>query len=178
MIEAAIIGRPVFSMLAEEFAGTQEGTIHFHHLLPENGGCVRIASTIDEHVRQLSDRLRDPEAARAETQRFIGSFIRPAWHRPAGDADLRRRRRTAGRRAGAGASTPRRSGAIVLRPVVLAAAVPGCNRRLAGKAGPVEAAAQAVASIHVPQAKDRLETVAEVCCEATPCAAVDPLKST
>ena len=33
MIEAAIIGRPVCSMLAEEFAGTQEGTIHFHHLL-------------------------------------------------------------------------------------------------------------------------------------------------
>lgn len=77
MIEAAIIGRPVFSMLAEEFSGTQEGTIHFHHLLPENGGCVRIASTIEEHVSQLSSRLRDPEAARAETRRFIGHFIRP-----------------------------------------------------------------------------------------------------
>jgi hypothetical protein len=77
MIEAAIVGRPVFSMLAEEFAGTQEGTVHFHHLLPENGGCVRIASTLEEHVRQLSERLGDPEAARAETQRFISSFIRP-----------------------------------------------------------------------------------------------------
>ena len=77
MIEAAIIGRPVFSMFADEFSGTQEGTIHFHHLLPENGGCVRIAGTIDEHVRQLSDRLRDPEGARAETQRFIAGFVRP-----------------------------------------------------------------------------------------------------
>lgn len=77
MIEAAIIGRPVFSLLAEEFAGTQEGSIHFHHLLPENGGCVRIALTIEEHVRQLSGQLRDPEGARAETQRFIASFIRP-----------------------------------------------------------------------------------------------------
>jgi hypothetical protein len=77
MIEAAIIGRPVFSMLAEEFAGTQEGLVHFHHLVPENGGCVRIAATIDEHVRQLSDRLRDPEAARAETRQFISHFIRP-----------------------------------------------------------------------------------------------------
>ena len=125
MIEAAIIGRPVFSMLAEEFAGTQEGTIHFHHLLPENGGCVRIASTIDEHVRQLSDRLRDPEGARAETQRFIGSFIRPARHRPAGDADLRRRGRAAGRRAGAAAAARAGRGATCLRPLVLAAAVPG-----------------------------------------------------
>lgn len=77
MIEAAIIGRPVFSISAEEFSGTQEGTIHFHHLLPENGGCVRIASTLEEHIRQLSDRLLDPEAAYAETQRFIASFIRP-----------------------------------------------------------------------------------------------------
>ncbi len=77
MIEAAIIGRPVFSMLAEEFAGTQEGSIHFHHLLPENGGCVRIASTVAEHVQQLGDRLRDPESTRAETQRFIAGFIRP-----------------------------------------------------------------------------------------------------
>ncbi len=77
MIEAAIVGRPVFSMLAAEFAGTQEGTIHFHHLLPENGGCVRIAPTIEEHVLQLSERLRDPEAAHLETQRFVASFIRP-----------------------------------------------------------------------------------------------------
>ncbi len=77
MIEAAIIGRPVFSLLAEEFASTQEGTIHFHHLLPENGGCVRIASTLEEHVRQVSEQLRDPEAARAEAERFISGFIRP-----------------------------------------------------------------------------------------------------
>ena len=77
MIEAAIIGRPVFSLLADEFADTQEGTIHFHHLLPENGGCVRIASTLEEHVRQLSERLRDPEGARTETERFIAGFIRP-----------------------------------------------------------------------------------------------------
>jgi hypothetical protein len=77
MIEAAIIGRPVFSLLADEFAGTQEGTIHFHHLLPENGGCVRMAATLDEHVRQLSERLGDPEGARTEIERFVANFIRP-----------------------------------------------------------------------------------------------------
>jgi hypothetical protein len=77
MIEAAIIERPVFSIHAQEFAGTQEGTIHFHHLLPENGGCVRFASTLEEHVLQLSDRIRHPEAARAEARHFVSHFIRP-----------------------------------------------------------------------------------------------------
>jgi hypothetical protein len=77
MIEAAIIGRPVCSLLLSQFANTQEGTIHFHHLLPENGGFLRVASTIDEHVRQLSECLRRPEDVRAQTARFVASFIRP-----------------------------------------------------------------------------------------------------
>jgi len=77
MIEAAIVGRPVCTLLAPEFAGTQEGTIHFRHLLPENGGFVRIASSIDQHIGHLSECLRDPEAARAEIDRFVASFIRP-----------------------------------------------------------------------------------------------------
>jgi hypothetical protein len=77
MIEAAIVGKPVCSILAPEFAGTQEGTIHFRHLLPEHGGFLRIAATLDEHVAQVADRLANPEGARAETQRFVASFIRP-----------------------------------------------------------------------------------------------------
>jgi hypothetical protein len=77
MIEAAIIGRPVFSLLAEEFAGTQQGLVHFHYLASENGGCVRVASTIDEHVRQLGAQLHDPARAHAEAQRFVSHFVRP-----------------------------------------------------------------------------------------------------
>jgi hypothetical protein len=77
MIEAAIIGRPVCTLLAPEFAGTQEGTIHFHHLLPQNGGFLRIAATLAEHVAQLAEVLECPETAAAETARFVGSFIRP-----------------------------------------------------------------------------------------------------
>ena len=47
MIEAAILGRPVLSVLAPEFAATQEGTVHFHYLLPETvASCgLRRAST-------------------------------------------------------------------------------------------------------------------------------------
>ena len=84
MIEAAIVGKPVCSMLAPEFAGTQEGTIHFRHLLPEHGGFLRIAATLDDHVAQLADRLANPAAARDETRRFVASFIRPSGlERPA-----------------------------------------------------------------------------------------------
>lgn len=84
MIEAAIVGRPVCSLLAPEFAGTQEGTIHFRHLLPEHGGFLKIASTLDAHAKQLSACLRDPQATKAETARFVASFIRPhGFERPA-----------------------------------------------------------------------------------------------
>jgi hypothetical protein len=123
MIEAAIVGRPVFSMLAPEFAGTQEGTIHFHHLLPENGGCVRFAATLEEHVRQLSDRLRDPAAAHAETQRFVAGFIRPhGLERPATPIFVDAIERL----AAAAPPAPRATSAAdyALRPVVLGAAAP------------------------------------------------------
>ena len=77
MIEAAILGRPVLSLRTTEFAGTQEGTLHFHYLLPENGGFLRVAATLEEHVSQLAHALGHAEEMRAETARFVASFIRP-----------------------------------------------------------------------------------------------------
>jgi hypothetical protein len=77
MIEAAIVHRPVLSIAAPEFAATQDGTLHFHHLLPENGGFLSVASTLDDHVRQLAAVLAHPELARETLVRFVGSFIRP-----------------------------------------------------------------------------------------------------
>jgi hypothetical protein len=77
MIEAAILGRPVLSLVAGAFTGTQEGTLHFHYLLPEQGGFLRMAPTLSEHAAQLADVLAVPEDARAEAERFVRSFIRP-----------------------------------------------------------------------------------------------------
>jgi hypothetical protein len=77
MVEATILGRPVLAMLTPEFAETQEGTVHFHYLLPENGGFLRVAKSLEQHAQQLSDVLRNPEITREQTQRFVGSFIRP-----------------------------------------------------------------------------------------------------
>jgi hypothetical protein len=75
-LEAAIIGRPVFTIRAPEFAHAQEGTLHFQHLLQVEGGMVQSAGTIEAHVRQLAAALSggfDREAQR----RFVRAFIRP-----------------------------------------------------------------------------------------------------
>jgi len=137
MIEAAILGRPVFSMLSEEFAGTQEGTIHFRHLLPENGGCVRIAATLDAHVAQLSERLADPGGSRAEARRFVSSFIRPhGLDRPATPLFVEALERLAAQPAPARQGTP--WWAPLAWPVLWLAALPAwAVDRLA--AGPLPA---------------------------------------
>jgi hypothetical protein len=77
MIEGAILQRPVLSLLTPEFAGTQEGTLHFHYLLPENGGFLRVAHTLEEHEAQLIEVLQHPELVREQTTRFVAAFLRP-----------------------------------------------------------------------------------------------------
>jgi hypothetical protein len=77
MIEGAILSRPVLSLLTPEFAGTQEGTLHFHYLLPENGGFLRVAHSLEEHEAQLAEVLRNPALVRQQTERFVGAFLRP-----------------------------------------------------------------------------------------------------
>jgi hypothetical protein len=87
MIEAAIVGRPVLAIETPEFAGSQDGTLHYQHLLPENGGFLRVAASFDEHVAQLAAVLRDPDSTRQEIARFVDSFIRPHGREmPATDA--------------------------------------------------------------------------------------------
>jgi hypothetical protein len=105
-IEAAIVGRPVLTVKAGELAPGQEGSFHFRYLLAEEGGFVRTAGTLEEHVTQLEEAIAaDPLAA--ERRRFLESFVRPrGLDRPAGPllADeiemlgKSRRRRLLGRR--------------------------------------------------------------------------------
>jgi len=77
MVEAAIVGRPVFTVTPPEFADTQSGTLHFRHLLPENGGFLRRAASLEEHLGQLAETLRDDAATHAELRGFVSRFIRP-----------------------------------------------------------------------------------------------------
>jgi hypothetical protein len=77
MIEAAIVGRTVHTLLDPLFSGTQEGTLHFRYLLPENGGFLRVAHSMDEHVQQLADTLDHPSAGAAQLDAFVRAFVRP-----------------------------------------------------------------------------------------------------
>jgi hypothetical protein len=77
MIEGAILRKPVLSLVTPEFARTQEGTLHFHYLLPENGGFLRVGHSLKEHEAQLAEVLQNPELVREQTERFIASFLRP-----------------------------------------------------------------------------------------------------
>ena len=77
LIEAAIAGKNVLTVLDGDFAGTQRGTLHYHYLLHENGGFLREAADLDEHLSQLAAVLHDPGAAEEQTRRFVASFVRP-----------------------------------------------------------------------------------------------------
>jgi hypothetical protein len=82
-IEAGILGKPVFTLLAPGFEQGQQGTLHFHYLLKEQGGFVEMAPDLDEHRDHLAGALRgdvDVESLHQAVERFI----RPhGWRRPA-----------------------------------------------------------------------------------------------
>lgn len=78
MIESAIIGRPVFTILVPEFHGSQLGTLHFEYILDETGGFVHTARTLDEHIAQLGSYLRgETDGGREQRERFVATFVRP-----------------------------------------------------------------------------------------------------
>ncbi|HVQ14518.1 MAG TPA: hypothetical protein VMS40_13045, partial [Vicinamibacterales bacterium] len=77
MIEAAIVGRTVHSVLAEEFKDTQGGTLHFRYLLAENGGFLRVAANLSEHAAHVAETLASPEIGREACARFVRTFVRP-----------------------------------------------------------------------------------------------------
>lgn len=77
LIEAGIVGKAVLTILDEDFAGTQAGTLHFHYLRWENGGLLRVAADLDEHLRQLATALERGTEDADQVRRFIQRFCRP-----------------------------------------------------------------------------------------------------
>ena len=67
--------KPVLTILEPEFG--QEGTLHFHHLLEENGGFLHVASSLEEHAEQLGRVLEDRAEDAEQRRRFVESFVRP-----------------------------------------------------------------------------------------------------
>jgi hypothetical protein len=83
LIEAGIVGRPVFTVLDEEFRSSQDGTLHFRYLIEVSGGLLRVATSLPEHVEQLGAALIDG-GHDERAQAFVTSFVRPhGMDRPA-----------------------------------------------------------------------------------------------
>jgi hypothetical protein len=77
-IEAAIIGRPILTPLLPEFAIHQNGMAHFRYLRDVEGGVLRMAPSLDEHLSQLATALAEPSGRDERNRRFLTAFVRPA----------------------------------------------------------------------------------------------------
>ena len=77
LIESAIVGREVLTVLEPRFAATQGGTVHFEHLARAEGGVLTIASDQATHLAQLAARLEGATADESRRTRFLEDFIRP-----------------------------------------------------------------------------------------------------
>ena len=75
-IEAAIVGRPVFTVRDPDFAHSQDGTLHFRHLVAA-GGPVQVADTLDALVAQLGAFLERGVETSAPHREFVQAFVRP-----------------------------------------------------------------------------------------------------
>jgi hypothetical protein len=76
-LEAAVVDRPVHTILAPEFAENQTGTLHFHYLLNVGGGVLQTSSSFEEHHAKLGLSLRRSPTAPGTNPRFVQEFIRP-----------------------------------------------------------------------------------------------------
>jgi hypothetical protein len=78
LVESAIVGRPVLTVADPRFRGTQEGTLHFGHLVgEEDEGVLVLARDWEEHLDQLELALLDPTAYAKRLDRFVRTFVRP-----------------------------------------------------------------------------------------------------
>ena len=83
MLEAAVVGRPVHTLVLPGFDEGQLGTMHFHYLVEAYGGLARVARDLEEHHRQLSGVLRGDPVTSATSRTFAEKFLRPhGIHRP------------------------------------------------------------------------------------------------
>jgi hypothetical protein len=77
-IEAAVVGKPVHTVLLPEISThNQEGTLHFHYLLEINGGLLRVARSFEEHVPLLAGSLSGHGGGDEKAARFVDGFVRP-----------------------------------------------------------------------------------------------------
>ena len=77
MIEAAIFGRPVHTVLLPEFRDSHEGTVHFRYLLEGPDALLHATRTLDEHAREVADTLEGRCADQLRVLRLTPTAYRP-----------------------------------------------------------------------------------------------------
>ena len=77
MIEAAIAGRSVLTIVEPEWERVQQGTLHFVYLLEVAGGLLRVSRTLDEHAAQLGEAVRGADGGAKRAAAFVAEFVRP-----------------------------------------------------------------------------------------------------
>jgi len=75
-VEAAVVGRPVYTVLLPEFA-VQHSTQHFRYLLEVGGGVLKVARSIPEHLELLSKELGGTGERDRQNLKFVQAFVRP-----------------------------------------------------------------------------------------------------
>jgi hypothetical protein len=123
------------TILAPEFQATQEGTLHFEHLRSANGGLVRVARTLSEHVEQLNETLRNPQGDDVRRRRFVEAFVRPYGIDAPATPRVVDCARAAGRNKGARRWSVRRGGRRSCAPRWRAAATSFAAKRCSKRRG-------------------------------------------
>lgn len=79
MIEAAVVGRPVHTILAPEFADSQQRVVHFDYLRSAGGGILTVAESFDEMRLQLVELVERGVGEEVDDRRrgFLEAFVRP-----------------------------------------------------------------------------------------------------
>ena len=77
MIESAILGKCVLTVLAPELNESQTNTIHFNYLKQERGGILYLARDLKEHVKQLKEILDGGDRLKSQVETFVRNFARP-----------------------------------------------------------------------------------------------------
>jgi hypothetical protein len=77
MLESAIVGRPVHTLLIPGFDEGQVGTIHFRYLVEAYGGLATVARDFATHHRQLAALLAGDPPFSERSRTFAAHFLRP-----------------------------------------------------------------------------------------------------
>ena len=88
-IEAAIVGRPVHTIVVPEFAERQEGTLHFHYLKSVGGGVLSAGAELRRTSRAARRVVARAGRPRTGTPAFVARVRPPARSRRAGHGRLR-----------------------------------------------------------------------------------------